>query len=142
MIKDSTLLLSEWVSEWVSALCTRPTHLVGFFNVLAHWNNSPRINISLNFFPSPSQPVCFLLNAACLSEKQQIPISLSLIWPIRGSNLPSTATLIEVSCYFPIQSNGGIPDTCGEYMTKGRCSMWYIWPAPHFCEWDVSVLQG
>ena len=40
----------------------------------------------------PSQPV-FALSpyAACLAEKQQIPILLSLVWPDRGSNPRSTA---------------------------------------------------
>ena len=40
--------------------------------VLAHWNNSPRIDMSLH-----SNTLLFLLffrNAACLAEKQQIPI--------------------------------------------------------------------
>ena len=37
----------------------------------------------------PSQPV-FLLNDACLAEKQDIPIFLSLVWPDRGSNPRST----------------------------------------------------
>jgi hypothetical protein len=36
----------------------------------------------------------FLLNAACLAEKQQIPI-LVLVWPDQGSNPRSTA--LEVS---------------------------------------------
>ena len=33
----------------------------------------------------------FLLNAACLAEKQQIPILQSLVLPDRGSNMRSTA---------------------------------------------------
>jgi hypothetical protein len=33
----------------------------------------------------------FLLNAACLAEKQQIPILLSLVLPDRGSNPRCTA---------------------------------------------------
>jgi hypothetical protein len=32
----------------------------------------------------------FLLNAAFLTEKQQIPMSLSMDWPDRGSNPRST----------------------------------------------------
>ena len=31
---------------WWTPPCTRPTRLVGFFIVLAHWNNSPRIDMS------------------------------------------------------------------------------------------------
>ena len=46
--------------------------------VLAHWNNSPQIDVSphldtLSWFRfNPS--LLFLCNAACLAEKQQIPI--------------------------------------------------------------------
>jgi len=29
---------------WWCSFCTRPTHLVGFFIVLAHWNNSPLVD--------------------------------------------------------------------------------------------------
>ena len=46
--------------------------------VLAHWNNSPQIDMSphsdtLSWFRA-NQSLLFLLNAACLAEKQQIPI--------------------------------------------------------------------
>jgi hypothetical protein len=49
------------------------------FIVLAHWNNSPRVDMSphlntLSWF-QVNQSLLFLLNAACLAEKQQIPIS-------------------------------------------------------------------
>ena len=37
----------------------------------------------------PSQPV-FVLSSECWAEKQQIPISYSLVWPDRGSNPRST----------------------------------------------------
>ena len=46
--------------------------------MLAHWNNSPRIDMSphsdtLAWFRA-NQSLFFLLNAECLEEKQQIPI--------------------------------------------------------------------
>ena len=41
----TSLFSMEW---WWGPLCTRPTHLVGFFIVLAHWNNSPRVDMSLH----------------------------------------------------------------------------------------------
>ena len=48
------------------------------FIVLAHWNNSPRVDMSLHsdtlFWFWANQSLLFLLNAACLVEKQQIPI--------------------------------------------------------------------
>jgi hypothetical protein len=79
---------------WWDPLCTRQTTLNLIFIVLAHWNNSPRIEISphsdtLSWFRA-NQSLIFLLNATCLSEKQQIPMSKSLIWPDRGSNPRST----------------------------------------------------
>ena len=69
------------------------------FIVLAHWNNSPRIDMSphsdtLSWFRA-NQSLIFLLNAVCLVEKQQIPILLSLVWPDRGSNLRSTALKVS-----------------------------------------------
>jgi hypothetical protein len=49
-----------------------------FSLLLAHWNNSLRIDMSLHsdtlFWFLDNQPLLFLLNAACLAEKQLIPI--------------------------------------------------------------------
>jgi hypothetical protein len=46
--------------------------------VLAHWNNSLRVDMSLHsdtlFWFWANQSLLFLLNAAWLVEKQQIPI--------------------------------------------------------------------
>jgi hypothetical protein len=46
------------------------------FIVLAHWNNNLRIDMSLHsvtlFWFRTNQSLLFLLNAACLAEKQQI----------------------------------------------------------------------
>jgi hypothetical protein len=49
------------------------------FIVLAHWNNSPQVDMlphadTLSWFQA-NQSLLFLLNAECLAEKQQIPIS-------------------------------------------------------------------
>ena len=48
------------------------------FIVLAHWNNKPRVDMSLHsdtlFWFRTNQSLLFLLNAACLAEKQQILI--------------------------------------------------------------------
>ena len=65
----------------------------GIFIVLAHWNKSPRKDTSLysdtlSWFRT-NQFLLFLLIAACLAKKQQIPI-LSLVWFDRGSNRQST----------------------------------------------------
>ena len=65
------------------------------FIVLAHWNNSPRIDMSLHidtlFWFRAIQSLLLLLIATCLAEKQHIPILLSLVRPGRGSNPRSTA---------------------------------------------------
>jgi hypothetical protein len=39
------------------------------------------------------QSLNLLLNAACLAEKQQISILLSLVWPERGSNQHSNVVV-------------------------------------------------
>jgi hypothetical protein len=48
------------------------------FIVLAHWNNSPRVDMSLHldtlFWFRADHSLLFLINAACLAVKQQIPI--------------------------------------------------------------------
>jgi hypothetical protein len=97
-----------WVSKWLlfnsaifhvyhGELCTRPTSnmLSWIFIVLAHWNNSPWVDMSLHantlsWFQA-KQSLLFLLNAVCLAEKQQISILYSMVWPDRGSNPRSTA---------------------------------------------------
>ena len=61
----------------------------------AHWKNSPRIDMSLYadtlYWFRAKESLLFLLNAACSTEKQHIPILSSLVWPDRGSNPRSTA---------------------------------------------------
>ena len=64
------------------------------FIMLAHWNNSQRIDMlllleTLSWFWA-NQSMLLLLNAACLAEKQQIPILQSLAWPDHGSKPWST----------------------------------------------------
>ena len=48
--------------------------------MLAHWNNSPRVEMSLHsdtlYWFRANQSLLFLRNAAWLAEKQQIPISV------------------------------------------------------------------
>jgi hypothetical protein len=64
--------------------------------VLAHWNNSSRVDMSLHsdtlFWFRANQSLLFLRNAASLAEKQQIPILYSLDWPDLGSNSQSYRT--------------------------------------------------
>jgi hypothetical protein len=82
---------------WICLLCTKLT-LSWTFIVLAHWNNSPHIDVSLHsdtlsWFKA-NQSLLFLLNAACLAEKQQIPILQSSVWSDLWSN-PWSTTLTE-----------------------------------------------
>jgi hypothetical protein len=53
---------------------------------LAHWNNSPRLDMSLHsdisFWFIAYQSLLFLLNIACLEEKQHIAISQFWFDPI------------------------------------------------------------
>ena len=65
------------------------------FIVLAHWNNSPWIDMlphssTLSSFWA-NQSLLYLLNAACLAEKQQKLILKSLILPNWDSNPRSTS---------------------------------------------------
>ena len=68
LIFNEMMMISAWyytnILSWI-------------FIVLAHWNNSPRIDMSLHsdtlsWFRS-NQSLLFLLNAACLAERKQIP---------------------------------------------------------------------
>ena len=63
--------------------------------MLTHWNNNPRIDMSLYsdtlFWFRANQSLLFLLNAACLAEKHQIPILKCLVWPDQDSNPRFTA---------------------------------------------------
>jgi hypothetical protein len=65
------------------------------FILLVHRNNCPRVNMSLHsdtlsWFRA-NHPSLYLLNAAWMTEKQQIPILQSLVWPDQVSNPRSTA---------------------------------------------------
>ena len=73
--------------------------------MLAHWNNSPQVDMSLlsghNILIPSKQSLLFLLNAACLAEKQHIPILKSLVWHDRGSNPQSTALVASMLTITP-----------------------------------------
>jgi hypothetical protein len=48
-----------------------------------------------------NQYMIFLLNAACLAEKQQIPISYLLVWPDKGSKPWPTALVASTLTITP-----------------------------------------
>ena len=91
---------------WWGPLCTRPTRLIGLLIVLAHWNNSLQVDMSPHtdtlFWFQANQSLLFLLNAVCLEEKQQIPISKSLVWPDRGTNPRSTTLEASMLTSIPL----------------------------------------
>ena len=74
---------------WRGPLSTRPTRFVGFYIVLAHWNNSPLIEMSfhpdiLSFFRA-NQFLIFQINPACLWEKQgthDLALPRRTRWPL------------------------------------------------------------
>ena len=85
-------VLSERKVSCISHWCIGVLSLI--FIVLAHWNNSLPVDMSLHsntlFWFRANQSLLFLLNAACLAEKQQIPILLSLVLSDWDSNPRST----------------------------------------------------
>jgi hypothetical protein len=108
----------KWVSEWVlfNANWTifQPYHgenkliinemimryktntLNWILIVLAHWNNSPRIDMSLHmhtlFWFRGNPYLLFLLNAACSVEKQQIHQKWTTTTSIKPLNTTKTNT--------------------------------------------------
>jgi hypothetical protein len=91
--------LTCWVQSrhhhLIICTCSQHDKTENLLILLAHWNNNMRVDISphsdtLSWFQA-NHSLLFLLNAACLAEKQQIPILYSLIWPNQGSNPRSTA---------------------------------------------------
>jgi hypothetical protein len=64
----------QWDDDEVRFVLDQHAELV--FIVLAHWNNSPRVDMLLHpdtlFWFRSNHFLLFLINAACLAEKQQI----------------------------------------------------------------------
>ena len=72
----------QWNDDDVHFVLDQNTYMYLQVDMLLH-------SYTLSWFWANS--ICFLLTAAFLSEKQQIPISYSLIWPDQSSNLWPTA---------------------------------------------------
>ena len=66
----------QWNDDKVPFVLDQHTELDFYSATEAHWNNSPRVNMSLHtlFWFRANQSLHFLLNAVCLAEKQQITI--------------------------------------------------------------------
>ena len=73
---ENKLIINEMMMRSALFQTNTPSWI---FIVLAHWNNSPRVEMSFHsdtlFWFRSNQSLLFLRNAACLAEKQQIPIS-------------------------------------------------------------------
>jgi hypothetical protein len=82
------------IQQFFSYIMARTSKMSWIYIVLSHWNNSPRVDMSLHsdtlFWFRANQSLLFLLNTAWLAEKQHIPILKSLVWPDWGSNPRST----------------------------------------------------
>ena len=73
-VSDCCLMPTQWNDDEIRFVLDQHT----IFKVLAHWNNSQRIDMSprldmLSRFQA-NHSLLFLLNAAYLAEKQHIPI--------------------------------------------------------------------
>jgi hypothetical protein len=75
-----------FLMRWWCSHCTRYHARLDFYIhiVLAHWSNSPQVDMLLPsdiiFSLWVSQSLLLFLSANCLAEKQQIPILLSFVW--------------------------------------------------------------
>jgi len=81
-MKRTSYISMGW---WWSPFWTKPKQFFWMFVVLAHWYNSPRIDMSLHpdttlswFLASHS--LLLLLNVACVADNQQIPILEFWVW--------------------------------------------------------------
>ena len=111
------------------------------FIVLAHWNNNPRVDMSLHsdtlFWFRVNQSWLFLLNDVCLVEKQQIPMLKSLVWPDRGSNRRST--ILETNTLtitLPMRSINMEGLWLSLFLVVGNGT----WQADHHSEMRIHVL--
>ena len=72
---ENKLIFNEMMTRSALYKTNMPSWI---YIVLAHWNNSPQVDMSLHlgtlFWFRPNQSLFFLLNAAYLEKKQQIPI--------------------------------------------------------------------
>ena len=109
-------------------VCFVPDHtLCCIFIVLAHWNNSPRVDMTLHsdtlFWFRANQSLLFLLNAVCLAEKQQIPANLSLWFDQTGArshDLPHSWTWKNLLKYDISNSNVDMYVFVNQYVVDAK----------------------
>ena len=72
---ENKLIFNEMMMRSALYLTNTQTWI---FIVLVRWNNSPQVDMSLHsetlYWFRASQSLLFNFNAACLAEKQQVPI--------------------------------------------------------------------
>ena len=115
------------------------------FIVLAHWNNSPQIDMSIH--PNPlfwfwaNQSLFPLLSATYLAENQYVLISQSLVWSDRDWNPRSFAleayalpVLIRQRLEPTIYHTRGVHTTCAQSMQLDTVCNYYtvIWSKTRF----------
>jgi hypothetical protein len=92
--------------------------------VLAHWNNNLRVDTLLHWFDILSwfrdiQSLLLFLIVVYFTEKQRMPILLSLVLPEWGSNTRSTT--LEESTLYPLSQ------WCGFRSGLTNEYTWYVW---------------
>ena len=146
--RSNQATINIWMSEWKSGWLLLNTKWVLFQlycdeNKL-HFNemmlkstlcqtNSPRRDISLhsNIVSSfrADQSVLLLLNTSFLSEKQQIPVSKSLVWPDQSSNPRSIAHQVEHVNHYTtdVVTFGWTANLPNKKIDNNHTSLWLIW---------------
>ena len=120
--------------EMTSALCNRPTHIVGFSWVIDYWHNNPREYIShysdTLFRLRTNHSFLLLLSAVCLAEKRHVPIlfgfQILAVSVLEGySRNVSCGTIFEIYVFMIVFSltRPGLQTTI--YRTRGEHANYY-----------------
>jgi hypothetical protein len=87
-------LFFQWDDDEVHFVLDQHAEL-DFYSASSLKQHSPQVDMSFYsdtlFRFRANQSLLFLINAACLAEKQHIPILYPLVWPDQDSNPRSTA---------------------------------------------------
>jgi hypothetical protein len=96
--RTSYIFMRWW---WWCQLCTRSVLLVRMYSCSSLKQQSMTCCCSLTHYSwfQANQSLLLLLNAACLVEKQQLPVLLSLVWPDLGLSRQLTWSGLEPSIY-------------------------------------------
>ena len=98
IVARTSYIFMRW---WWCQLCTRSVLLVRMYSCSSLKQQSMTCCCSLTHYSwfQANQSLLLLLNAACLVEKQQLPVLLSLVWPDLGLSRQLTWSGLEPSIY-------------------------------------------